>query len=198
MSALYAAVGLVALQRGAELAFAAANTRRLRHLGAVEIDRDGYPWLVALHAGWLAATLVLVPAETAPSRLLLALFAALQLGRLWVIVALGRRWTTRIIVRPGAALIAHGPYRYLRHPNYAVVTLEIIVLPLAFGAAALALAFSVANLLLLRRRIGIEDRALAAASRLRGGSAPRVEALDVPALGAGSRVDDGVDQRRPA
>jgi methyltransferase len=161
VSILHAVLGLVLLQRVAELCLAAANTRRLRALGSVEIDAGGYPWFMALHAAWLASLFLLVPAKAAPSWPLLGLYAALQLGRLWVIASLGRRWTTRIIVLPGAPPVRSGPYRWLRHPNYAVVVAEVAVLPLAFGAVAIAVAFSVANLMLLARRIRIEDAALA-------------------------------------
>jgi methyltransferase len=104
---------------------------------------------------------MLVPADAAPSWPLLALYAALQLGRVWVIATLGARWTTRVIVLPGAPLIKRGPYRYVRHPNYAIVAGEIAVLPLAFGAVRIALVFSALNLALVLRRIRIEDRALA-------------------------------------
>ena len=161
MSILYAVLGVVAMQRAAELALAAANTRRLRMRGAVEIDPGGYPWFVLLHAAWLGSLVVLVPANAAPSWPLLGVFALLQAGRLWVIASLGRRWTTRIIVLPGAMLVEGGPYRYLRHPNYAIVAAEIAVLPLAFGAVAVALVFSAANLVLTARRIVIEENALA-------------------------------------
>jgi methyltransferase len=161
VSILYAVLGLVLLQRAAELGFAAANTSRLRARGAAEFDARGYPWFVVLHGAWLASLVLLVPADTAPSWPLLSLYAALQLGRLWVIATLGRRWTTRIIVLPGARLVESGPYRYLRHPNYAVVAAEIAVLPLAFGATAIALVFSAANAVLTARRIAIENRALA-------------------------------------
>ena len=162
MSVLYAVVGFVVLQRTVELGIAARNTARLRAQGAVEVDARGYPWFVMLHGTWLSSLFLLVPADVAPSWPLLAVFAALQLGRLWVIAALGRRWTTRVIVLPGATLVEGGPYRYLRHPNYAVVAGEIAVLPLAFGALALALIFSAINLALTARRIAIENRALAA------------------------------------
>ena len=161
MSVLHAVLGFVLLQRAIELALATANTRRLRDLGGIEIDARGYPWFVALHGAWLASLLLLVPAAAAPSWPLLGLYAALQLGRLWVVASLGRRWTTRIIVLPGAPLVRSGPYRWLRHPNYTVVVGEIAVLPLAFGAVAIAAAFSVANLVLIARRIRIEDAALA-------------------------------------
>jgi len=162
VSVLYAVLGFVVLQRTVELGIAARNTARLRAQGAVEVDARGYPWFVMLHGTWLASLFLLVPADVAPSWPLLAVFAALQLGRLWVIAALGRRWTTRVIVLPGATLVEGGPYRYLRHPNYAVVAGEIAVLPLAFGALALALIFSAINLALTARRIAIENRALAA------------------------------------
>jgi len=161
VSVLYPVLGFVVLQRAAELGVAATNTRHLRAQGAVEIDARGYPWFVLLHGAWLASLFLLVPPNAAPAWPLLAVFAALQLGRLWVIATLGGRWTTRIIVLPGAQLVEGGPYRYLRHPNYAIVAGEIAVLPLAFGAIAIALVFSAANLLLVLRRIRIEDRALA-------------------------------------
>jgi methyltransferase len=160
MNVLYAVLGFVLLQRAAELALGTANTRRLRALGAVEIDARGYPWFVALHGIWLASLFLLVPAGAAPSWPLLGLYVLLQLGRVWVIVSLGRRWTTRIIVLPGALPVQAGPYRWLRHPNYAIVCAEIAVLPLAFGAVAIALEFSAANLVLIARRIRIEDAAL--------------------------------------
>ncbi len=89
------------------------------------------------------------------------MFGLLQLVRLWVIASLGPHWTTRVIVQPGAPLVTRGPYRFLRHPNYAVVALEIPVLPLAFGAWRIALGFGLVNLALLAHRIRVEDRALA-------------------------------------
>jgi methyltransferase len=161
VSPLYAVLGFVVLQRAAELGFAAKNTSRLRTQGAIEVDARGYPWFVVLHGAWLGSLFLLVPADAAPSWPLLAIFAVLQLGRLWVIATLGRRWTTRVMVLPGAKLVEGGPYCYLRHPNYAVVAAEIAVLPLAFGAVAIALIFSGINLALIARRIAIEERALA-------------------------------------
>jgi methyltransferase len=160
VSILYAVLGLVVVQRAAELSFAATNTRRRRAHGAAEFDAPGYPCFVVLHGAWLASLVLLVPRSTAPSWPLLALYAVLQIGRLWVIATLGRRWTTRIMVLPGAPPVETGPYRYLRHPNYAVVAAEIAVLPLAFGAVAVAIAFSAANLVLIARRVAIENRAL--------------------------------------
>jgi methyltransferase len=171
VSVLYAVLGFVVLQRAAELGLAAKNTRLLREAGAVEVDASGYRWFVLLHGAWLAGLFLLVPADAAPSWTLLGVFAALQIGRLWVVATLGRRWTTRIIVLPGARLVEGGPYRYLRHPNYAIVIAEIAVLPLAFGAVAIALVFSAVNLALILRRVALEDRALALTSSGRPRSA---------------------------
>ena len=92
---------------------------------------------------------------------LLGAFLLLQAARLWVIASLGRFWTTRVITLPGAPLVRRGPYRWLKHPNYLVVVAEIAVLPLTFGAWALALGFSLANAALLADRIRTEEKALA-------------------------------------
>ena len=152
---------LVALQRLAELGYARRNARRLLAAGGVEHGAGHYPLFVALHGAWLVALFVLVPAEAPADWGLLGLYGLLQLGRLWVIASLGGRWTTRVIVVPGAPLVTRGPYRFLRHPNYLVVALEIPVLPLAFGAWQIALGFGLANLALLAQRIRVEERALA-------------------------------------
>ncbi|MSO68282.1 MAG: hypothetical protein EXQ82_10885 [Pseudolabrys sp.] len=91
----------------------------------------------------------------------LAVFILLQAGRLWVIASLRSRWTTRVIVMPGAVSVAHGPYRFLRHPNYLIVVAEIAVVPLALGLPVIALVFSIANAALLATRIRVENQALA-------------------------------------
>lgn len=161
MTLLQALVLAVLAQRLAELWYARRNEARLRAAGGVEHGARHYPFLVLLHAGWLAALWLLVPAETPVDWLLLAGFGIAQLGRLWVLVSLGRWWTTRIITVPDAPLVRRGPYRFLRHPNYLVVAVEIALLPLAFGAWKIALVFSLLNGLLLAWRIRIEDAALA-------------------------------------
>ena len=153
---------LVALQRLAELGYARRNAGSLLAAGGVEHGAGHYPLFVALHGAWLVALFVLVPADAPANWGLLGLYGLLQLGRLWVIASLGGRWTTRVIVVPGAPLVTRGPYRFLRHPNYLVVALEIPVLPLAFGAWQIALGFGLANLALLAQRIRVEQRALAA------------------------------------
>lgn len=160
MSIFHAVLAFVVAQRLAELAWSARNTRRLRARGATEVGAKHYPLFVLLHGSWLIALALTVPAETPPHWPLLGIFALLQLLRIWVVATLGPYWTTRIITLETAPLVRHGPFRWLRHPNYAVVAGEIAVLPLAFGAWQIALVWSLLNALLLWHRIRIETGAL--------------------------------------
>jgi methyltransferase len=156
------AVGLVALQRLLELRLSRRNERILRGRGAVERGQGHYPLIVALHPLWLLSTLVegilrgpvLWPIP-------LVLFLLVQPLRYWAILSLGENWNTRILVVPGAQLVRGGPYRYLKHPNYVVVAVEILTFPLIFGAWITALVFSALNAVLLSVRIREENRALA-------------------------------------
>jgi methyltransferase len=158
-------IAFVVLQRFAELGLAQWNTARLRAAGGVEFGASHYPLMVALHASWLLGLWIFGHARNVDP-IWLAVFILLQTARVWVIASLGRRWTTRVIVLPGVFPVAHGPYRWFRHPNYAVVTLEIAVAPLALGLPRFALVFSAANAALLTYRISVENRALAWASRV--------------------------------
>lgn len=162
MTPLLWVLALVAVQRLAELALAQHNTRLLLAQGAREIGAGHYGLFILLHASWLLALAVFVPLETVPSWPLLAVFVVLQALRVWVVASLGRFWTTRIITLDGAPLVRRGPYRWLRHPNYWVVVGEIAILPLAFGAWPIALAWSVLNALLLCHRIRAENAVLRA------------------------------------
>jgi methyltransferase len=159
--AIYAILALVALQRLIEVAYAERNTRALLARGAVEVGRAHYPLIVLLHAAWLAAIVVFLPPHPTIHWWALGLFIALQLARVWVIATLGPYWTTRIITLENAPLVRGGPYRFVRHPNYLVVTGEIAALPLAFGEAGVAIVFTVLNAAMLAWRIRQEDRALA-------------------------------------
>jgi methyltransferase len=161
MSPVAIAVSLVAAERLAELTLSHRNARALFRRGAVEHGRAHYPFIVALHVVWLGAMLFLVPAARAPNGWLVAAYLALQVVRIWAIWSLGPYWTTRIITLPGAPLVTSGPYRFVRHPIYAVVVGEIALLPLAFGEWRLALAASACNAALLAWRISSEDRAIA-------------------------------------
>jgi methyltransferase len=152
-------LALVTLQRLGELWLSARNEKRLRERGAYEVGRTHYPVMLALHTAWIAGLWILAWSRPV-NWWLMALYAVLQAGRYWVIVSLQDRWTTRVLILPGAPLVRRGPYRFLRHPNYIVVAIEIALLPLAFGLVEYALVFSAANAALLVWRIHVEDRAL--------------------------------------
>ena len=157
-------VAFMIAQRLIELCFARLNTRWLRGRGGIEFGAAHYPLIVILHAIWIVSLLILAH-DRAIDPFWLSVFVVLQIGRLWVIASLGRRWTTRVIVMPGAVPVAHGPYRWIRHPNYLIVALEIAVVPLALGLPVVALVFSAANAALLAYRIRIENEALAWAAQ---------------------------------
>ncbi|MGH3328604.1 MAG: isoprenylcysteine carboxyl methyltransferase family protein [Streptomycetales bacterium] len=167
--AFTALVALVAVERLAELVVARRHLRWLLSAGGVEYGRAHYPPMVLLHAGLLVGALAevwlggraFVPLVGYPA---LALTIGAQALRWWCIAALGRRWTTRVVVLPGLARVSGGPYRWLRHPNYLAVVVEGIALPLVHTAWVTALLFTIANAALLRVRIRTEDAALAAAS----------------------------------
>jgi methyltransferase len=157
-------LGLVTLQRLGELVLARRNTDRLRAQGAYEVAAGHYPLIVALHGAWLAGLWYLAvydPSDTGLSWPWFAVFAILQALRVWVISTLGPRWTTRIIVLPGAPLVTSGPYRFVSHPNYCVVAAEILALPLVFGLLWYGIVFSALNAAVLWIRIRAEAAALA-------------------------------------
>ena len=154
-----------------ELLLAYSNSRRLRAAGAIEHGRSHYPLIVALHVFWIAAFWFFVPRDRPPDLFLLGLFALLQLARVWVIASLGQYWTTRILTLPGTPLVRRGPYRFIRHPNYLVVALEIPTLFGAFHAWGLALGFGLANLAILYWRIRTENQVLAPRRSLKTGHA---------------------------
>lgn len=160
----HALIALVALQRMVEMGYARRNTARLRAAGAVEAGARHYPVIVGLHATWLAALALTVPLDATIRWPWLVAFGALQAARAWTIGSLGRFWTTRVLVLPRVTPVRRGPYRWLRHPNYLVVALEIPVLALALGAEAVALGFGGLNLAVLAWRIRVEDDARATTS----------------------------------
>ncbi len=163
-------IAAVILERVAELAVSQRNANWARSQGGTETGRAHYPPMVVLHSGLLAACLVevlvadrpFIPALGWP---MLVLVLSAQALRWWCIATLGRRWNTRVIVIPGVPLVANGPYRWLRHPNYLAVVVEGIALPLVHTAWVTALAFTVLNaVLLVCFRIPAEERALESAT----------------------------------
>ncbi|MGH1480803.1 MAG: isoprenylcysteine carboxyl methyltransferase family protein [Geminicoccales bacterium] len=152
-------LALVTIQRLAELVIARRNTERLLKAGAIEASPGHYPLIVALHATWLIGLWVLAY-NIPPNLVLIGIFLILQALRVWVLVTLGPRWTTRIIILPGAPLVTTGPFRFLSHPNYCVVVAELLILPLAFGLVWYGIIFSILNAMILTIRIRAENEAL--------------------------------------
>jgi methyltransferase len=154
-------LALVAVQRLAELVYAKRNEKSLRKMGGIETGAAHYPLFILLHSSWLIALALIVPLDAPVNWALVVVFLVLQAGRVWVLASLGLYWTTRVITVPDVPLVRSGPYRWIKHPNYLIVALEIPVLPLVAGQVWLAVGFGIANLALLGWRIRIEDRVLA-------------------------------------
>ena len=165
-------IGLVVAQRLVELQVSRRHERQLRSRGAVEHGAGHWPWMVALHTAFLVSCVAepwLLERPVAPW-LSVAAAAAVALGlglRVWSLASLGERWTARVLVLPGAPLVATGPYRFLRHPNYLAVVLEIAAIPLVHGAWLTAAVFTVLNAAMLTVRIRTEEAALARAVKAR-------------------------------
>ncbi len=167
-------IAIFAVERLWEVRLSLANARRALAEGGKEYGKGHYPVMVVLHTLFLIAC----PLEVWlldrgftpwPGWLMLAVSLLTQGLRYWVITTLGWRWNTRVIIVPGLPLVAAGPFRWLRHPNYVAVCLELLALPLVHGAWMTALVFTVANALLLRVRIGVENRALGYSDAQAGG-----------------------------
>jgi methyltransferase len=157
-------VSFAILQRLGELILAKRNERLLRTEGAIEYDEHGYKYIVVMHVLFFVS---LISEKLIEDTILnpywyifFGLFVCAQFLRYWAIASLGKFWNTRILVVPDGQLVAKGPYRYLRHPNYLAVAIEIASIPLLFSCYFTALVFCVANGLLLSRRIRIESIAL--------------------------------------
>lgn len=154
----------VIFQRIIELNIARKNALKAKALGGYEIGQEHYPLIVIMHVTFLLSlaveTIIRGHYRLPPVFAFLTIFLLAQVLRIWVIISLGKMWNTRIILIPESKPVTWGPYRYLKHPNYLVVVLEFITLPLSFGALWTALFFSILNLAILKRRIKIEEAGL--------------------------------------
>ncbi len=173
----------VAVERLAELAWSRRHERRMAARGGAVVREPWYAAMVALHAGVLVAApleawLRARSGRTPPAALVLVGGAGLALAtalRLWTLRTLGESWSTRVtrFAGGGRRVVTDGPYRFIRHPNYLAVILELASLPLAGGAVFTALASSAVNALVLSRRIPLEERELAADATWRAAMLPR-------------------------
>ncbi|MEK5037548.1 isoprenylcysteine carboxyl methyltransferase family protein [Sporosarcina sp. FSL K6-3457] len=157
-------MSIVVLQRLIELFVARRNEKWMRSQGAFEAGAAHYPIMVTMHIAFFVSFLlevVVLGRTLSPIWIvLLGIFLLTQAARIWCLLSLGKFWNTKIIILPGAAVVRRGPYRWIRHPNYLIVTIELLVLPLLFGAYFTAILYSLLNIWMLSVRIPAEEKAL--------------------------------------
>lgn len=161
MPTFYIICTIVIIQRLGELYIARKNEEWLKKRGGIEVGVKHYPLFIIVHACFFLSFIIEVhTSDEIFIQSLFAFFLLLQIGRIWCIASLGRFWNTKVIVVPNVIRIKRGPYKWCKHPNYAIVILEILTLPLMFGAIKTALIFAIIHLILFVIRIPCEERAL--------------------------------------
>ncbi len=171
-------LGLLVVERLGELVLSARNARRVLAEGGKELGQRHYRVMTLLHTAFLFACVgeVLLLSRPFPGVIgwaALAVAVLAQALRYWAILTLGYRWNTRILFLPGAEPVTAGPYRFVRHPNYLAVILELFAVPLIHGGFLTAIVFSLANAVLLTVRIRAEEAALGAEYARAFSSRPR-------------------------
>lgn len=157
-------IGFIIFQRITELVIAKRNEKWMKSQGAIEFGRGHYPAMVAIHTAFFLSFILEViyfqKDLSAYWPLLFTVFLITQAMRVWALTSLGRFWNTKIIILPGAEVIKKGPYKLIKHPNYLIVAVELIVIPLIFNAFVTMIAFTLLNIMILSIRIPAEERAL--------------------------------------
>lgn len=164
MKLFWIIITILALQRIIELLIARSNEKFARSNGAKEYDANGYKFIVIMHiAFFISLTLEFILLSKTVNPFwgpLLVLIILAQVLRYWAIGSLGRFWNTKILIMPNTKPVNSGPYKYMSHPNYLAVVIEIALIPLIFSCYITAIVFTILNALILRRRIRIEEKAL--------------------------------------
>ncbi|MGG1675205.1 isoprenylcysteine carboxyl methyltransferase family protein [Neobacillus sp. NRS-1170] len=162
----------IIFQRIVELLVAKNNESWMMQRGAIEFGEGHYRFMVLMHSlffiSLLLEKLLFNRGLSIVWPLILIIFVLAQLFRIWVIASLGRFWNTKIIVLPDAPAIRKGPYRYMKHPNYFVVTIELLVIPSLFSAYLTAFLFMIINAIMLDIRIREEENALKSLTEYEG------------------------------
>ncbi|MHA6258287.1 isoprenylcysteine carboxyl methyltransferase family protein [Sporosarcina sp. CAU 1771] len=157
-------IAVVVLQRLVELVMAKRNEKWMRNQGAFEVGASHYPFMILMHSAFFLSLILEVTAigkSISPFWVPLLLgFLVAQIGRVWCLVSLGKFWNTKILILRGANVIRKGPYRLIRHPNYLIVSIELLLLPLIFEAYFTAIVYSILNVWMLSIRIPMEEQAL--------------------------------------
>lgn len=164
MSLFWVFIAILIIQRLSELILARRNEKYVRSLGAREYDAKGYKVIVLMHIAFfislIAEYILLGGALSTFWQPLITIFLLTQTLRYWAISSLGYYWNTKILVIPEGSAVNRGPYKYIKHPNYIAVVIEITVIPLLFSCYITAVIFTILNLIVLKRRIKIEEKAL--------------------------------------
>ncbi len=163
---IWALILLIIGQRLVELVIAKNNEKWMKARGGIEAGAEHYKWFIYLHTLFFLSVIVEILMkcnnhEVVFNYVYFVVFIAAQLARFWCIYSLGRFWNTKIIVLPRVALIKKGPYKYVKHPNYIIVAVELFIIPMLFGAYLSAVIFPLLHIILLRIRIPAEEKALA-------------------------------------
>ena len=161
----YLIITFIICQRLVELYIAHKNEKWMLARGGIEVGNEHYKLFILLHVTFFIILIYevhnIVTAQSVAFNIyFFFLFVIAQIGRVWCIVSLGKFWNTKIIVLPKVVMIKKGPYKYMKHPNYLIVFVELFTIPAMFGAYITAILFPILHLLLLTIRIPAEDRAL--------------------------------------
>lgn len=161
---MWVLIFVIISQRLIELVIAKNNEKWMKERGGIEHGEGHYKWFIMIHTLFFISLII---ESTMNNRIdftlnytLFFIFIITQLGRIWCILTLGRFWNTKIIILPNVTLIRNGPYKYVKHPNYIIVGVELIIIPLLFGTYITAIIFPVLHYILLRIRIPKENAAL--------------------------------------
>ncbi|RSD26558.1 isoprenylcysteine carboxyl methyltransferase family protein [Mesobacillus subterraneus] len=160
----YIFVGVIIFQRLMELVIARRNESWMKKRGAIEFGKGHYPAMVTIHTAFFIFLIFEViyfdKSLSSYWPILLAVFIFTQAMRVWALSSLGKFWNTKIIILPGADVVKKGPYKIIKHPNYLIVAVEFIVIPLMFNAYITMIVFTLLNIIILSIRIPAEEKAL--------------------------------------
>lgn len=155
----------IILQRLVELKIAKRNEKWMKARGGIERGAKHYKWFILVHSlFFISICLEVIIRDVSNVKLnyvLFTIFMITQVLRIWCIRSLGEFWNTKIIISPEFSLVKSGPYKYVKHPNYIIVGIELFVVPLLFGAYITSIVFPLLHIILLTIRIPFEERALA-------------------------------------
>lgn len=161
---MWVILSVIIIQRLVELVIARSNEQWMKQRGAIEKGKKHYKWFIIVHTLFFLSLIAEIifrnPQSFSFNYVLFTAFIITQIGRIWCIATLGKFWNTKIIIAPQFDVIKRGPYKYVKHPNYIIVGIELFVIPSLFGAWFTAIVFPILHALLLYVRIPVEEKAV--------------------------------------